>query len=41
MGNTMLTIIFYRMAVSQDWELLNSRNSLAEIDTDRGLYFPI
>ena len=32
----------YYMAVShKDWELLNSRIWLAEIDIDRGLDFPI
>jgi len=35
-------IRYYYMAVShKDWELPNSRIWLAEIDTDRGLDFPM
>ena len=38
----LFTMLSYYMAVShKDWELPNSRISLAEMDIDRGLDFPI
>ena len=41
-GGKQLYKLIYYMAVShKDWELLNSRIWLTEIDIDRGLDFPI
>ena len=41
-GVILIDILIYYMALShKDWELLNWRIRLAEMDIDRGLNFPI